>query len=107
MIGLHDRVDVLVAPVLPVTVPRLDAERVRTGSGEVEVRAAMTPFTRPFNLTGQPALALPCGRDDEGLPIGWQIIGRPFDEMTVLRAGAAYERATAAGGAERGDDLSR
>lgn len=96
MIGLHDSADILLAPVLPVPVPRVNAERVQTGRGEIDVRAAMTPFTRPFNLTGQPSLCLPCGLDDAGLPIGVQMVGRPFDEGTILRAGAAYERVTTA-----------
>jgi aspartyl-tRNA(Asn)/glutamyl-tRNA(Gln) amidotransferase subunit A len=48
----------------------------------------------PFNLSGLPALALPCGFTSGGLPISLQLAGRPFDEATVLRAGDAYERAT-------------
>jgi aspartyl-tRNA(Asn)/glutamyl-tRNA(Gln) amidotransferase subunit A len=56
------------------------------------------PFARsnmpPFNMTGLPALALPCGFSPGGLPLSLQLAGRPFDEATVLRAGHAYERAT-------------
>jgi aspartyl-tRNA(Asn)/glutamyl-tRNA(Gln) amidotransferase subunit A len=48
----------------------------------------------PFNLSGLPALALPCGFSTGGLPLSLQLAGRPFDEATVLRAGHAYERAT-------------
>jgi aspartyl-tRNA(Asn)/glutamyl-tRNA(Gln) amidotransferase subunit A len=48
----------------------------------------------PFNLTGHPALALMCGLSKGGLPLSAQIVGRMYDEFTVLRAGAAYERAT-------------
>ena len=48
----------------------------------------------PFNLSGLPALALPCGFTRAGLPISLQLAGRPFDEATVLRAGHAYEQAT-------------
>ncbi len=50
--------------------------------------------TAPFNLAGLPALSLPCGFTQGGLPIGLQIAGRRFDEATVLRVGAAYEAAT-------------
>jgi aspartyl-tRNA(Asn)/glutamyl-tRNA(Gln) amidotransferase subunit A len=46
------------------------------------------------NLAGLPGLALPCGLDAAGLPIGLQLIGRPFDEATLLRVGAAYELAS-------------
>jgi aspartyl-tRNA(Asn)/glutamyl-tRNA(Gln) amidotransferase subunit A len=48
-------------------------------------------LTTPFNCTGQPALALPCGFTDEGLPLSLQIAGRPFEDATVLRAGYAFE----------------
>lgn len=50
-------------------------------------------LTMPFSLTGQPALTLPCGESAEGLPLGLQIAGRPFDEASVLRFGRALERA--------------
>ncbi|MGH7318514.1 MAG: amidase [Candidatus Rokuibacteriota bacterium] len=52
-----------------------------------------TPFTFPFNLTGQPAASVPCGFTTSGLPVGLQIVGRRFDDVTVLRAAAAFERA--------------
>ena len=56
------------------------------------------PFARsnmaPFNMTGLPALAVPCGFTETGLPLSLQIAGRPFDEATVFRAGHAYEQAT-------------
>ena len=51
-------------------------------------------LTTPINLVGLPSLALPCGFDSAGLPIGMQLIGRPFEEGQVLRAGRAYERVT-------------
>ena len=53
-----------------------------------------TPFTYPFNLTGQPAASVPCGWTDDGLPVGLQIVGRRFDDLTVLRAAAAFEQAS-------------
>jgi aspartyl-tRNA(Asn)/glutamyl-tRNA(Gln) amidotransferase subunit A len=90
---LFQKIDLLVTPTLPVTAPRLD-QRVIDGPDEpVDVRAALTLFTRPFNLTGLPALSLPCGFHD-GLPVGLQLVGRPFDEAVVLRAAHAYEAAT-------------
>jgi len=48
----------------------------------------------PFNITGSPTLALPCGFSSSGLPLSFQLSGRPFEEGTVLRAGHAYEQAT-------------
>lgn len=52
-----------------------------------------TPFTYPWNLTGQPAASVPCGFTADGLPVGLQIVGRRYDEATVLRASAAFEAA--------------
>jgi aspartyl-tRNA(Asn)/glutamyl-tRNA(Gln) amidotransferase subunit A len=51
------------------------------------------PFTFPFNMTGQPAASVPCGFTRDGLPIGLQIVGRRFDDATVLRAARAFEEA--------------
>jgi aspartyl-tRNA(Asn)/glutamyl-tRNA(Gln) amidotransferase subunit A len=56
-------------------------------------REASSIFTYPFNLTGQPAASVPCGFTRDGLPIGLQIVGRRFDDVTVLRASAAFETA--------------
>jgi aspartyl-tRNA(Asn)/glutamyl-tRNA(Gln) amidotransferase subunit A len=52
------------------------------------------PLPNPFNVTGQPALTVCCGFDADGYPLAFQLAGRPFDDATVLTAGAAYERAT-------------
>ena len=56
---------------------------------------ALISATCPFNLTGQPALTLPCGFSASGLPLALQIVGKPFDEATVLQVGHAYEAHTA------------
>jgi len=52
------------------------------------------PFTYPFNLTGQPAASVPCGWTREGLPVGLQIVGQRFDDVTVLKAATAFEEAS-------------
>jgi Asp-tRNA(Asn)/Glu-tRNA(Gln) amidotransferase A subunit family amidase len=54
----------------------------------------MSLWTAPFNAAGLPALSVPCGVDAAGMPVGLQLVGRPFDEASVLRAGHAYEQAT-------------
>jgi aspartyl-tRNA(Asn)/glutamyl-tRNA(Gln) amidotransferase subunit A len=54
----------------------------------------ITRFTRPVNFLGLPSLAIPAGFTGSGLPVGMQLIGRSFDEATVLRIGAAFQRAT-------------
>jgi aspartyl-tRNA(Asn)/glutamyl-tRNA(Gln) amidotransferase subunit A len=48
-------------------------------------------YTVPVNIAGLPALSLPCGQDAQGLPIGMQLIGKPFSEPTLYRAGYAFE----------------
>jgi aspartyl-tRNA(Asn)/glutamyl-tRNA(Gln) amidotransferase subunit A len=84
----------VIVPATPAPAPAL--AEVTAGDGEA-VAARMGRFarlTRPWNGLGLPALAVPCGFAGSGLPIGAQLIGRPFDEATVLRAGHAYEQAT-------------
>jgi Asp-tRNA(Asn)/Glu-tRNA(Gln) amidotransferase A subunit family amidase len=54
----------------------------------------LTRFTAPFNFTGLPALSLPCGFTEEGLPIGLQMIARPWGEAALLRAAQAFEGVT-------------
>lgn len=93
MARLFQQVDVLLTPTLPIVAPSAEARLVDGKNGPLDVRAAMTLFTRPFNLTGLPALSLPCGFHDD-LPVGLQVVGRAFDEGTVLRVAAAYEEAT-------------
>jgi aspartyl-tRNA(Asn)/glutamyl-tRNA(Gln) amidotransferase subunit A len=88
------RRDLLLAPATPITAPSLDERQVSLGDGPSDVRAALLRFTRPFNFSGHPACAVPCGFTEGGLPIGMQLVGRPFDEATVLRAADAFQRLT-------------
>jgi aspartyl-tRNA(Asn)/glutamyl-tRNA(Gln) amidotransferase subunit A len=94
MVGVLEQVDVLVTPTLPITATPLGQETITVRGIEQTVFAALLRNTEPFDLTGQPALALPCGFSGEGLPISMQVAGRPFDEATVLRVGHAYQQAT-------------
>jgi aspartyl-tRNA(Asn)/glutamyl-tRNA(Gln) amidotransferase subunit A len=86
------RRDVLLAPATPIPAPRLGEKEAELGDGKSDVRAALIRFTRPFNFSGHPACSVPCGFTAAGLPIGMQLVGRPFDEATVLRAADAYQR---------------
>ena len=88
------RRDVLLAPATPHTAPRIDERQTTLGDGPSDVRSALIRLTRPFNFSGHPACAVPCGFSAQGLPIGMQLVGRPFDEATVLRAADAYQRLT-------------
>ncbi|MBI3965697.1 MAG: Asp-tRNA(Asn)/Glu-tRNA(Gln) amidotransferase subunit GatA [Chloroflexi bacterium] len=92
--SIMHRVDVLVTPVMPIPVPRLDEKTATTGGSTEDVRAALTRFTRAFNLTGSPTGAVPCGFTDNGTPVGIQVVGRAFADDTVLRVCHAYEQAT-------------
>jgi aspartyl-tRNA(Asn)/glutamyl-tRNA(Gln) amidotransferase subunit A len=85
--------DVLAAPVIPEPAPTL---KYATEGAEHELglrQARFARLTRPFNGLGLPALAVPCGFSAAGLPLAFQIVGRPFGEATVLRVGRAYEHA--------------
>ena len=88
------RRDVLLAPSTPMPAPTVDERQVTLGDGPSPVRPALIRFTQPFNLSGHPACSVPCGFTAGGLPIGLQIVGRPFDEATVLRAADAFQRLT-------------
>jgi aspartyl-tRNA(Asn)/glutamyl-tRNA(Gln) amidotransferase subunit A len=90
---LLDEVDLLAGPTEPVTAPAILASKVMAGEQEVGVVGALTQYTRPYNINGFPAISVPCGFSDDGMPIGLQLAGRPFDELTVLRAAHAYEQA--------------
>jgi aspartyl-tRNA(Asn)/glutamyl-tRNA(Gln) amidotransferase subunit A len=57
------------------------------------IRAAWYPYTMPFNLTGNPAVSLPCGFDHDGMPLAIQLVGRPGEDLTLLRAAAIFEQA--------------
>ncbi len=89
-----DDVDLLAGPTEPVTAPPLLQQQVLAGEQEIGTVAALTQYTRPYNITGFPAISVPCGFSADGMPIGLQLAGRPFDEETVLRAAHAYERST-------------
>jgi aspartyl-tRNA(Asn)/glutamyl-tRNA(Gln) amidotransferase subunit A len=92
---LYDKVDVIVAPTIAATAVTAGTESITWPDGSEEpLISAYTRFAVPGNVTGLPCLSVPCGFSSEGLPIGFQAIGRPFDEATVLRLGAAYESAT-------------
>ena len=87
-------VDAVLAPVAPVPAPTLAESDVGNSSGAEAVIQRLTRFTRPINYLGLPSLAVPAGFTAKGLPVGMQLIGRAFDEATLLQIGAAFQRAT-------------
>jgi aspartyl-tRNA(Asn)/glutamyl-tRNA(Gln) amidotransferase subunit A len=88
-------VDCLLAPTLPIAAPPVTAAEVYIGDRTESVRLALTLFTRLFNISGHPVVCLPCGFNQEGMPLSLQLVGRGFDEETILRLARAYEEATA------------
>jgi len=92
--ALWQSFDILVTPTSPIAAPPIGTTTTKLGDNEIPLVRAFLDLTLPFNLTGQPALSLPCGFTRSGLPIGLQLVGRPFDEAALFRAGAAYEAAT-------------
>lgn len=80
--------DLLLSATTPIAAPPLE------GPDAVQQAATLTRFTAPFNFTGLPAISLPCGFTDQDLPIGLQIVTRPWGEAALLRAAQAYEGAT-------------
>jgi aspartyl-tRNA(Asn)/glutamyl-tRNA(Gln) amidotransferase subunit A len=90
--NLFKTVDVIVTPTVPLAAPRIEDVHKPWADGEETAVAALTRFTRFFNLVGVPAISIPCGFTPEGLPVGLQIAGKAFDESTVLRVAHAYEQ---------------
>ena len=81
--ALHN-VQAIVAPASPIPAPLIGSERVRVGDAEEMVRSALVRLNRPSNFTGLPAISVPCGFTNEGLPVGLQLIGREFEEGALL-----------------------
>jgi aspartyl-tRNA(Asn)/glutamyl-tRNA(Gln) amidotransferase subunit A len=86
-----DGVHVLATPAVPIVAPLIGQRQVRWRSGNEPVDGTLVRFTSPFNLTGVPALSVPCGRS-HGLPVGIQLVARWGDEASLLAAGQAVER---------------
>jgi len=80
--------DFLIVPSTPIAAPAIE------GNDAVEQATRLTRFTAPFNLAGLPAISIPCGFTKAGLPIGMQIIAKPWFDAKVLNAAYAYEQAT-------------
>lgn len=83
-------VDVLIAPTLPVMAPDIGSSEADLNGTKVDLIDSFIRFTGPSNLTGLPAMSVPVGFNGD-LPVGLQIIGRAFDERTVLNVGKAIE----------------
>lgn len=86
--AFFEKFDILLTPTTPITAPPIK------GPDAVAQAPVLTRFTAPFNLTGLPAISVPCGFSAQNLPIGLQLVGAPWSEAKLLRAGYAYEQST-------------
>jgi aspartyl-tRNA(Asn)/glutamyl-tRNA(Gln) amidotransferase subunit A len=91
--GVLETVDALAAPTVPIKAPPLREEEVMLGGKPEPVRAALLRLNRPANLTGLPAVSVPCGFTRAGLPVGLQLIGRAWEEGRLLAIARVYELA--------------
>jgi aspartyl-tRNA(Asn)/glutamyl-tRNA(Gln) amidotransferase subunit A len=90
-----EKVDVILAPTAPISAPRVGETQVRvTGDRETATRAELLRLTRPSNISGMPAISIPCGFTREGLPVGMQLMGPRWGERRLLAIARAYEEAT-------------
>ena len=94
MRAFMERYDLLLTPTMPLPAFAAGLDQPdRIGETVLDAGLSWTPFTYPFNLTGQPAATVPCGFTGDGLPVGLQIVGRRHADGTVLAAAAAFEAA--------------
>lgn len=91
MNAFHTEYDLLLTPALPIAAFDAGQEVPSPGQGQGQRWTDWTPFTYPFNLTGQPACVVPCGFTKAGLPVGLQIVGPRHADPLVMRAAAAFE----------------
>jgi aspartyl-tRNA(Asn)/glutamyl-tRNA(Gln) amidotransferase subunit A len=94
MRGVFDAVDVVALPATAVTAFPIGTDTLRLGGTEEHWQSTVNRCTSLFNLTGGPALSLPCGSSGGGMPIGLQLAARAHDDARLLRTARAYERAT-------------
>lgn len=92
--NLFQEVDCLVGAVLPVAPPKIGTQSVPLAGVETPLSEAFCRYNAPQNMTGVPALALPCGFSKTGLPIAMQLVAGSGHEETILGIGAAYQRET-------------
>jgi aspartyl-tRNA(Asn)/glutamyl-tRNA(Gln) amidotransferase subunit A len=88
---IWSQVDLLFTPTSAIVAPRIGDATVEIDGVPEDTRMAVTRFVRPFNVLGLPALSIPCGTGESGMPVGLQIIGKAFSEARIFEAGACLE----------------
>jgi aspartyl-tRNA(Asn)/glutamyl-tRNA(Gln) amidotransferase subunit A len=92
--SVFEHVDAIIAPTLPIAAPQIGEKEITINGTKESVRSALVRLNRPANLTGHPALSIPCGFTRGGLPIGLQLIGPKWSEARMLAIALAFEDAT-------------
>ena len=92
--SVHAYVDIICTPTVPYPAFAFDQTRMNVRGGQVNPRTGLGRYTRLSNLTGHPSLSIPCGFTREGMPVGLQLMGRPFEEATLLSIATAFDDAT-------------
>jgi aspartyl-tRNA(Asn)/glutamyl-tRNA(Gln) amidotransferase subunit A len=87
-----DKVDVILTPTVPILPPKIGQREVIIKGHTEHVRNALLCLTSPTNFNGFPSISIPCGYSTSGLPVGLQLIGRPFDEANLYRFAYAFEQ---------------
>lgn len=95
--ALFGSIDCLFTPTTPIVAPRIRQRQVELDGEMQDTRIAISRLTRGMNVLGFPALSMPCGRTHEGMPIGLQMIARPFEENLLFLLGEALEHARSSG----------
>ncbi|KAK2987419.1 hypothetical protein RJ640_018556 [Escallonia rubra] len=88
---IFKKVDVIVTPTTGMTAPVIPPDALKSGETDMQVTGNLMQFIIAANLLGLPAISVPVGYDKQGLPIGLQLIGRPWGEASILRVAAAVE----------------
>ena len=96
VLKVFDEVDVVLAPATPCSAPKLGQVMMKIGGVELPVRANLGLYTQPISFIGLPVVAVPTvtlqGRKPGAMPIGVQVIARPYNEAAVLRVAAYLEK---------------
>jgi Asp-tRNA(Asn)/Glu-tRNA(Gln) amidotransferase A subunit family amidase len=90
---LFQQVDALITPTTACTAPLIRPDVMPHGESDITLTSALMRFAFLANLTGHPALSVPCGHDGDGLPVGLQLMGRPWEEHRLLTWAGAVEAA--------------
>lgn len=94
LLEVLNQVDLLATPTTAIAAPEITQERVTISGQDVPIREALLRITRVFSTVGLPAISVPCGFTEAGLPIGLQLVGKQFSESFLLRVAHAYQDST-------------